>query len=280
MLSGVSITDETVKQIERFGFAYLDASDDLQQLMEEAFSAGDRYFDLELGAKTGDRLPLDTGYRPYGQEYSRSSNQPDQVESFTTSRRVSNPELRLSNPGKELHTKMLSVFDVFERAAEEITSSLVARFDGAARNLHGAFQNWSLLQFNCSRPAMATAEFINDLHEDGCLLTIMSIAGAGLELQSGADFTAIPASKHQVLVMAGEILWLLTGGAIAPVYHRVRKISSQSRRKSLLFFADMNPALCDPWILNHINQNIDIGQRVLRNSTRYGLSEWMPEQLR
>jgi isopenicillin N synthase-like dioxygenase len=278
MLYGVSTTDAAVDQIERRGFAFLDASAKLQKLMEEVFEAGDRFFESDMVSKLDDRLPLDTGYRPYGNEYSQSSDHPDEVESFTASYRVPNPESQLSMLGNELHAKMLTIFDTFECAAEEITSSLASRFHRAPLDLSGAFQNWSLLQFNYSRPSLTSDDFINDLHEDGCLLTIMSIAEAGLELRSGTGFTPIPASKRHVLVMAGEILWLLTGGAVDPIFHRVRTISSHPRRKSLLFFADINPAICDPWILSDVNRGIDIGQKVLQNSARFGLSEWKSEE--
>lgn len=279
MVSGVSITDDAVGQFVRNGFAFFDASNNLQELMQKAFDAGDGFFGLDPGRKAGgDHLPFDTGYRPYGQEYSQSSTHPDEVESFTVSYRVSNPETLISSiAAKELHARMLSVFDIFERTAEGITSKLALGFDREPKDLRGTFRKWSLLQFNYSRPSRTNAEFINDLHEDGCLLTIMSISGSGLELQTGKGFTSVAASKQQVLVMAGEILWLLTGGEINPVYHRVRTVSSWSTRKSLLFFGDMNPARCDPWILNHVNREIDIGKRVLQNSSRFGLSEWLDD---
>jgi isopenicillin N synthase-like dioxygenase len=275
MAIGVSGTDEAVRQIAHDGFAFLHAPDELQVLLREALDAGDAFFELDADQKASDRLPLDTGYRPNGKEYSKSSTHPDEVESFTVSYRVPYPERQLSSvAARILHARMLKVFDVFEAVAEEITLKLALCFNGRPKDVKGAFGEWSLLQFNYSRPSLANAEFINDVHEDGCLLTIMSIAGSGLELQSGSEFTPVVESKQQVLVMAGEILWLLTGGEINPVYHRVRAIPSCSTRKSLLFFADMNPTTCDPWILNDVNQGIDIGKKVLQNSSRFGLSEW------
>jgi isopenicillin N synthase-like dioxygenase len=278
MVIGVSSTDEAVRRIAQDGYAFLGASDELQVLLQEALDAGDEFFQLDADQKTRNGLPLDTGYRPFGQEYSKSSTHPDEVESFTVSYRVPYPERQLSSvAARMLHARMLAVFDVFEAVAEEITSKLALCFNDRPKDLKGAFGRWSLLQFNYSRPSLTNAAFINDVHEDGCLLTIMSIAGSGLELQSGPEFTPVVAAKQQVLVMAGEILWLLTGGEINPVYHRVRAIPSCSTRKSVLFFADMNPAVCDPWIINHVNQDIDIGKKVLQNSSRFGLSEWVSD---
>jgi isopenicillin N synthase-like dioxygenase len=275
MVSGVSITDKAVGEIARNGFVLLDISSEFQELIQGAFDAGAKFFESDTDSKATNCLPFDTGYRPYGQEYSQTNTHPDEMESFTASYRVRNPEHLLSSIGaRELHARMLSVFDGFESAAEEITSRLALSIDNRPRDLRCGFRMWSLLQFNYSRPSQTTAEFINDLHEDGCLLTIMSIAGSGLELRSETGFTSIAASKQQVLVMAGEILWLLTGGEINPVYHRVRTVPSHLTRKSLLFFADMNPAICDPWVFSDVNRNVDIGKRVLKNSSRFGLSEW------
>jgi isopenicillin N synthase-like dioxygenase len=81
----------------------------------------------------------------------------------------------------------------------------------------------------------------------------------------------------ELLLMSGEILSLLSGGKIPPTYHRVRPIAKNTERLSLLFFGDIDPALCKPWIVNDTNANIDIGDRVLNNSTRFGLAKWDPE---
>jgi isopenicillin N synthase-like dioxygenase len=172
---------------------------------------------------------------------------------------------------------MLPVFDIFDGAAEEITSRLALNFNRDPSGMKAAFTKWSLLQFNYSRPSQATADFINDLHEDGCLLTLMSIAGAGLELKTEAGLTPVAASSEKILVMAGEILWLLTGGRINPIYHRVRRVPSYQARRSLLFFADMSPSICTPWVRNQVNQGINIGNKVLQNSSRFGLSKWIAE---
>jgi isopenicillin N synthase-like dioxygenase len=130
---------------------------------------------------------------------------------------------------------------------------------------------------NYSRPSSTAAEYINELHEDGCLMTVMTVTGPGLELRTG-DGSFMPAQPTgQLLFMSGEILNLLSGGLIPPVYHRVRTTRALEERMSLLFFADMNPALCSPWISNDANSGIDIGKRILTNATRYGLTEWEAE---
>ena len=109
-------------------------------------------------------------------------------------------------------------------------------------------------------------------------MTVMTVTGAGLELKA-PDGSFVPMQPTgELLFMSGEILNLLSGGRIPAIYHRVHTAPGLEERMSLLFFADMNPSHCDPWISNETNVGVDIGRRVLKNSTRYGLAEWKSEQ--
>jgi isopenicillin N synthase-like dioxygenase len=227
--------------------------------------------------KMTSRMPLDTGYRPFGIEYSQSAAHPDEVESFSVSRRVKNcgPAL-ISGSARVLHDTMHCLFDLIEPLAARMTDQIASEYikRSEAAKLRGALQHWSLLQLNYSRPSATEAEYINELHEDGCLMTIMTVSGPGLELQaSDGSFTPIRPTED-LLLLSGEILWLLSGGKVPAIYHRVRTIPSCSQRMSLLFFADIDPSLCQPWIENENNKGIDIGDRVLTNAARYGLTEW------
>jgi isopenicillin N synthase-like dioxygenase len=67
------------------------------------------------------------------------------------------------------------------------------------------------------------------------------------------------------------ILSLLTGGEIRPLYHQVRSHSRSEHRLSLLFFADLDPRLCEPWKITPANRDIDIASRVLGNAERFGM---------
>ena len=78
--------------------------------------------------------------------------------------------------------------------------------------------------------------------------------------------------------MPGEILWLLSGGQIRPLYHRVRREPGCSERLALLLFGDINPRLCWPWVHTDINEGVDIGARVLTNSNRFGLGGFPLEE--
>ncbi len=105
-------------------------------------------------------------------------------------------------------------------------------------------------------------------------MTVMTVTGPGLELKAPDDLFVPMQPKRELLFMSGEILNLLSGGHIPTIYHRVRSVPVLQQRMSLLFFADMSPTLCEPWISNETNAGINISERVLQNSTRYGLTEW------
>ena len=84
----------------------------------------------------------------------------------------------------------------------------------------------------------------------------------------------VTTEPDEILVFPGEILWLLSGGVLVPLHHRVRPNSNYEERLSLLYFADIDPRLCMPWCVNEINRTVDIGKRVRENPTRFGLAEW------
>jgi isopenicillin N synthase-like dioxygenase len=277
MLSGEHFSADFVDRFLNVGFASTNISDRSRCQLDETFRAGADFFTADIRHKMSAQLPLDTGYRPLGIEYSRSPDTPDEMESFSISHRLPACEQILpSRLAENLRQDMLKLFDTIEPMVEDLTSRIASCLTGRplAKGLHGSFRNWSLLQLNYSLPSLATNEHINELHEDGCLMTVMTVTGPGLELKGpGGSFLPLEPTG-ELLFMSGEILNLLSGGRIPAIYHRVRSVPTLQQRMSLLFFADMSPIVCKPWISNETNDGINIGERVLKNSTRYGLAEW------
>jgi isopenicillin N synthase-like dioxygenase len=280
MADGVAAED--VQKFVDDGFALINASPRIQQALGEVFSAGSSFFRGDLNEKMRSRLSRDSGYRPHGAEYSQSPSRPDEVESYTVSYRIAAPNRDdISHETACLNERMLDLFDLLEPIAEAFAIQLADKLTGNTHRqvFRGALHISSILQLNYSRPADVTADFINETHEDGCLFTISSVTAAGLELETlDHSFVPITPSNNSLLIMSGEILWLLSGGLIRPVYHRVRPNRKCEERMSLLYFADLHPKLCRPWIRNHINEAVDIGDRVLTNSARFGLAPWTPEE--
>lgn len=273
------ILNNAFEKLRKDGFFLHRISEAAQQNISETIAAAFSFFRLSLEDKQLNRLPEEMGYRPFGIEYSQSPAHPDQIESFSVNPRIVDKLLELpSGAAKVLCNRMLASFDVLESIAETTIIHLANKIGGHAvgRQLHGAFHHRSRLQVNYSRPAETTFSHINEAHEDGDLVTIACASGPGLEIQRfngrfNGQFTPLTTGSGEVLIMPGEIAWLLSGGQIRPLYHRVRPLANQVERIALLFFGDIDPTLCEPWMLNEINRGVDIKSRVLTSVTRFGL---------
>jgi isopenicillin N synthase-like dioxygenase len=268
------ISDSEVKRLKDDGFLLISVSDIVWDKVAATFAAAYPFFRASAEEKNLNKLPNDCGYRPIGIEYSQSPERPDPAESFTASTRVCAPAIELlSVSARILYERMLDIINSLEQIAETLTIQLANTLTSQpmSEKLHGAFNRWSCLQINYSRPSDVTTPFIHEPHEDGHLLTIACVTGPGLQLQiRNDDYMPITTAPNEVLIMPGEIASLLSGGQIRPLYHRVCPDPSYQERMALLFFGDIHPQLCEPWILNDVNTNIDIGARVLTNSSRFG----------
>jgi isopenicillin N synthase-like dioxygenase len=278
MLPTHSIPKNVLAQIDKDGLIRVAIGKELQSILQTTVNAGFKFFRLGSEDKLLNSYGKDMGYRALRQQYSQSPDRPDQVESFTVSvRHKKLIEKSMNHNAVELYEQAFRSIDVLEPIAEEITTQLAGAIAGheRARTFEGAFRPWSLLQLNYSRPSEIAGEVVNDLHEDGCLITIASASGPGLEIHDADQlFLPITPERDQLLALPGEIMSLLSGGRIRPLYHRVMADSRCKERLSILFFGDVDPKRCEPWVVNDFNRDVDIGDRVLKNSTRFGLAEW------
>lgn len=269
--------DTAVERLKEDGFLLISVTRIVQDSLSGVFEAAHRFFRETDEAKNRNRFAKDMGYRPYAGEYSLSPLNPDQVESFSVSaERIVATEMQ-SDAARLLCERMLASYDVLESIAEELTIELAKRLSQNAigESLRGQLHRWSRLQLNYSRPSEVEAAFINEAHEDGALLTIAHAREPGLELEiSDEEFVPITNTPSNVLVIPGDIAWLISGGCLRPMFHRVRPVRNCAERMALLFFADINPRLCEPWVRNEINQGVDIGSLVRENPKRFGLEEW------
>jgi isopenicillin N synthase-like dioxygenase len=269
------IPESVVEQLKTDGFVILTVPSGVQETIQTTFQAARDFFSAGLDQKMANRLVDDWGYRPFGIEYSGSPERPDLVESFSASvRNWGASNCLRSDTARNLYRQMLNAISVLEPIAECLTIRLAETLTNSAmRNvLQGAFRNWSCLQINHTYFDMADERMINDLHEDGHLITVACSTGPGLELLTpSGEFLPVTTKFNEVVIMPGEIIWLLSGGYVRPLYHRVRSEAQSHKRLALLFFGDIDPRLCKAWVSNEVNANTDIGARVLTNGKRFGL---------
>ncbi len=252
-----------------------------REAIDAVFGAAYSFFRATSEEKALNKLPEDGGYRPYGIEYSGSPDVLDQIESFTASDRTrSLTDLLPVASAQSLHRRMLRAFDVLEDLAETLTISLAETVSGGSyrEKIRGAMRRWSRLQVSYARPAEIRTGLITETHEDGVLMTLVCATCPGFEVQTpDGRFTPLTTASGEVLAMAGEITWLLSGGKIPPVYHRVRPAGEYTERLALIFLGDIHPRLCEPWVKNELNANVDIGERVRTSATRFGLQAFSGE---
>jgi isopenicillin N synthase-like dioxygenase len=265
-----------IAELKERGFFVLSLSDWESKRIACVFDAGRAFFGLSADVKDLCSLPNECGYRPRGIEYSETPERPDEIESFTVTLRTasSHAELR-PEKARILYEQMRLAIHVLEPIAEALTiqiANAVSRRDFGSP-LRGALRRWSRLQLNFSRPSHCDHDLIHDAHEDGNLITLACATAPGLELQTAdRKFEPCPLFLPRIIVMPGEITWLLSGGEIQPLWHRVRTPTDCVERLATLFFCDLDPVACEPWVRNHINSGVDIGSRVLTNVSRFGLS--------
>jgi len=266
--------------LESEGFLTLRLDESTAAAVRDAFQCGRAYFRQDTAQKASDQLPEDLGFRPTGIEYSALRERPDAIESFSVSVKSPQSATALSREGRSLHSLMMACLDPLEEIAEALAIAVAIAMGGQRYEnlLSGALHHWSCLQMNYSRPAGLGGRFIHELHEDGHLFTIACATGPGLQVRpNDGELISLTAAPDEAVVMPGEIISLLSGGRIRPLYHCVRPEQELGERLALLFFADVAPEKCEPWLMTDFNSSVDIGHRVLTNPKRFGLRGVNPE---
>ena len=272
-------SDSQLTEFLSHGHLLIKVNDSVWEMISATFAAGYAFFRNRPEDKLPNKLSQDGGYRPYGIEYSKSPDILDEIESFTATDRTRN-EKPPNIEARVLHDHMLRTFDALRSIAEDLTIRLAEHLSKQPhrRNWQGAMRRWSRLQMSYARPTQTISPFITESHEDGVLMTLVCATSPGFEVQTSTnDYIPLTTAPGEVIAMAGEITWLLSGGVVKPVYHRVRPVGPYQERLSLIFLGDVHPRLCIPWITNEVNANVKIGERVLASAARFGLSPFVGE---
>jgi isopenicillin N synthase-like dioxygenase len=170
--------------------------------------------------------------------------------------------------------------DAFLRALHEYWAVVAGVADatlrGVARALSAdssiAFAGASYIEIN-SYFRTDERSLLQDRHEDGHLLTILTSDGPGLEIERGDTWEAIGFGAGELGIMPGSLLTDMTGGRIPPLFHQVRNHHLPSRQ-SILFL--VNPPLdgpIEPWLVTDANRGINIAERARSNGQSFGLPE-------
>jgi isopenicillin N synthase-like dioxygenase len=266
-----------LRAFDNDGFLVVPIPDSAGSAINDVTDFAPSFFELPMEEKERSGLSSNAGYRPQGIEYSSSPDHPDVMETFTAKFRTVAEAAHLPTArARALHELMVAVLAALEPLAEQLATELADALTAipSPDRFRGGFHDWTALQLNYARPKHSDGEFINDLHEDGHFLTLAYSNAPGLELRRpGGEFVEVTTTVREMVVMPGEIAWLLSGGRIRPLYHRVRRRLECQERMAIVFFGELEPNLCAPWVLTDVNRDVDIGARIRATPTRFGLKD-------
>ena len=254
------------------GWTLLPLLTEEHKVIEHVFQTAHCFFE----SREEEKIPFSlagqlNGWRDLGVEFSDSPDRPDLNEAFglVDRNRASMAALGWieSNP---LHAALLDALTLIKPMVDSLFDELrlILSPDGDRLNA----SDWSYLQVNYYRPADERRNLLQDAHEDGHLVTVLTANQPGLEIEVEGKFQPAPSDGNSLLVMPGSILTRMTGGLIAPLRHRVCRLAETKSRLSLMYF--VNPSLDTPpsaWLADANGNLADIREAVIATSTAFGL---------
>jgi isopenicillin N synthase-like dioxygenase len=172
------------------------------------------------------------------------------------------PELETWRAGCPLHRALRDTADRLADVVRDLFAAMRDYFAPGAPDLR--FVNATYTQLNHYEPARHTRELLQDPHEDGHLVTLVTSNAPGLEIEVDGEFVPANVTPDHFVVMPGSLLSLMTGDRVKPGYHQVRNSRRSDPRCSMMFF--VNPEIdqpLQPWIENESNKGIDIIARAI-----------------
>jgi len=254
------------------GYAIVRADGELVKLLDEVFSSAGNFFALSPREKMRyERPDILEGYRRYGAEYSGSLNRRDLNETYSVVlRNMARADIAVWPTTNPLHRALRAAAPRYAALVDGLLDEIRRRLNPRGDRVSSA--ELSYFQLNYYRPQFETRTFLQDSHEDGHLLTVVTSRQPGLEADIDGRFQPISFADDELLVMPGSILTLMTGGRIKPLPHRVRNVRSVAVRASLMFFANA-PVTGAPraWAAAADGSMPDIGRATAESSKLFGL---------
>jgi isopenicillin N synthase-like dioxygenase len=263
---------QAVSQIASVGFATVPLTTDELDNSKTVRSLAQQFFSLPEQVKLqSSSTDYNRGYRPVGQEYSQSAERPDLNESFS---------IWGGDDAKSFHQESTLLADAMitwqatlKGLISDILASLREFVSGPNdEDIPFAFSSYAQLNYYTRVDEQLERDLLQDAHEDGHMLTLLTAAQPGLEVAPGIDgpYEAVSPSSAHLRVMPGSALTAISGGRFPPLYHRVRNHNLPDRY-SLMYF--VNPDLSRPvysWDSGE-NEKIDLGPAIAAKPHDFGL---------
>lgn len=263
---------DSARELLLHGYAIVKADAETVAILNEIFDTADDFFALGSREKARyERPEILEGYRRYAAEYSGSPNRPDLNETFSlVLRNMARDDIAPWSAANPLHRTLRAAAPRYAALVDGVLDEIRKMLNPNGDRIASA--EFSYFQLNYYRPRAETRVFLQEAHEDGHLLTVVTSRQPGLEAEFGGRFEAVKFAKDELLIMPGSILTLMTGGRIKPLRHRVRNVRSVATRASLMFFANA-PVTCAPraWMAAADGSMPDIGRANVEASKLFGL---------
>jgi isopenicillin N synthase-like dioxygenase len=114
---------------------------------------------------------------------------------------------------------------------------------------------------------------LQDIHEDGHMVTLHYASDPGLEVRLNGAIRPMVMPRETLLLMPGSVMTALTNAAVPPLYHQVRNLHLMDR-VSLMYF--VNPTLDKPvyaWSAAPGEAAVDLRDTIRRNPSTFGLAD-------
>lgn len=253
-------------------WASLELTPDETRVIEHVFETARTFFESPQQEKIRFSLPGQLeGWRDLCAEFSHSPDRPDLNEAFGL---VDRNRSRTADLGwierNPLHATLRRAMGFLTPKVDAFFEELRLAIAPDGDPLRAS--DWSYLQVNYYRPARESRDLLQDEHEDGHLVTVLSADQPGLEIEVDGAFRPAPRDPNTLIVMPGSILTQMTGGRIAPLRHRVRRQAGVESRTSVMYF--VNPSLDAPpraWLQDADGRRADIREAAIAMSTAFGL---------
>lgn len=249
------------------GFAKVVLESTERIVLAAAFDAGGEFFARPREAKARHiSVDLNHGFRPLGKEYSVSADRPDLNECFV----VWGDRIDLIPAAEDLGN-LLEAWSAYRTMLGELVESVVG---GLAERFGGGrapdFRSASYLQMNGYTDPNIRRDLLQDLHEDGHMITVHYANAPGLEVRLDGEIRPFACDPGTLVLMPGSVLTDLTSGGVDPLYHQVRN-HRISGRSALMYFVNPNLDLpVHPW--NDVNgASVDLRERIRTNPSAFGL---------
>lgn len=254
------------------GYAIIPTGSLVKVCLDETFDIADEFFAKDAREKEMFSRPdILEGYRGFGAEFSSEQGRPDLNETFSlVPRNQVLAEIGAWSGSNPLHGALKRLAPFYAQLADSVLDHVRTAFDPSGDRIHS--QEFSYLQLNYYRPGRERRELLQDAHEDGHLLTIVTSRQPGLEIEIDGAFEPADLAPGELLVMPGSILTLMTGGLLRPLVHRVRNVGGLRRRASLMYF--VNASVVEPpraWIAAEDGSFPDIRKATIESSQMFGL---------